>query len=126
MNLPKISFSQPSLISGLKKLFVYLFFLLLAIFITAFLVGFLSALSTNIQVSGVTGALAFDPLITIAYIIVFHYAAHFAQLPRKASVNFFLLTLFLSFTTNFVPGSIFLLTFIYFTHKYLLSKDTQA
>lgn len=124
MNLPQVRFAKPSLVPGLKKLFVFLLALALSIFLASFFTGFLSALSANIQLSGVTGTLSFDPLITIAYIITYHYAAHFFSLAKPTSFKFFLLTLLLSFTTSFVPGSLFLLFFMFFIKKFLPSPTS--
>ena len=115
---PNLTFSKTSFLNLLKFILILIF----SSIASAFLTGFISALSNNIQISGVTGQLAFDPLITIAYIILFHYTAHFANLPKPTAFKFFLLTLFLSFTTNFIPGSLFLFVLIYLTKKLLLKS----
>lgn len=123
MNLPKFNLPTTNWVVVIKKTLLFLLIVIISGAIAAFLTGFVSALSSNIQISGITGQLSFDPLITIAYIILFHYTAHFANLSKSIAAKFFLLTLFLSFTTNFIPGSLFLLTLIYLTHKLFLKTD---
>ncbi len=93
----------------MKKLFkplgiTLVFFLLY--FLTIFVSSLLSSFSENIQLSGVTTL--FDPLITIAYLAIFFSVSHYYSLTRKQAYYYLLLALFLSFTINFVEGSLIL------------------
>lgn len=89
----------------LKPLGIILVFFLLY-FLTIFASGLLSSFSENIQLSGVSTL--FDPLITIAYILVFYSVSHYYSLTKKQAYYYLLLALFLSFTINFVEGSLVL------------------
>lgn len=72
-----------------------------------FLSGFLSAFSANIvNQAGVT---YFDPLITLTYLVYFYFLNSLFSFTNKQRSYYFLLTLLLSFTVNFVEGSILLL-----------------
>ncbi len=66
----------------------------------------LSNFSENISLAGVKTL--FDPLITTAYILVFYSVSHYYSLTKKQAYNYLLLALFLSFTINFVEGSMIL------------------
>ncbi len=77
---------------------------------------FLTVTKSNIQIIGTS--LAFDPLITIAYILVFYFITLFYQPRPKAQYLLFLMTLYLSFTTGFVEGSIFMVA-LYFSLRRL-------
>ncbi len=74
--------------------------------VCVFLSGFLSAFSANLSIQN--GLTYFDPLITIAYILVFYSVSHYYSLTKKQAYNYLLLALFLSFTINFVEGSLIL------------------
>jgi len=70
----------------------------------AVIAGFISAFSSNIDVNSLS--LTFDPQITIAYILVYYSFVHFYKLTPRQSYFYLILALILSFTTNFIQGSI--------------------
>lgn len=69
--------------------------------------GFISAFSNNIETS--TFAIIFDSQITIAYILVYYSLASFYKLTSSQNYILFVITLLLSFTTNFIQGALTLL-----------------
>lgn len=69
---------------------------------SAVVAGFIFAFSANIDVNSVS--IMFDPQITIAYILVYYSISHFYKLSNTQSYLYFLFTLVLSFTTNFIQG----------------------
>lgn len=73
----------------------------------AVLTGFISAFSNNIETS--TFAIIFDSQITIAYILVYYSLASFYKMTSSQNYVLFVITLLLSFTTNFIQGAITLL-----------------
>lgn len=76
-------------------------------FLSFFFSGFLSAFSANIiNQEGVT---YFDPLITLTYLVYFYFLNNLFSFTNKQRSYYFILTLLLSYTINFVEGSIFLL-----------------
>lgn len=76
-------------------------------FLSLFFSGFLSSFSANIVSTDDT--IFFDPLITLTYLILFYFLNHFYAFTNKQRGYYFILTLLLSYTINFVEGSIFLL-----------------
>ena len=74
---------------------------------SAILAGVISAISTNIDVTAIS--IIFDPQITIAYILVYYSTNHFYKFTSRQTYLYLLFTLLLSFTTNFIQGSIVML-----------------
>ncbi len=100
-----------------KKLFFLVLLLILANLASTFLFSFLSVFGGNIQVIGLN-QVAFDPLITMAYMMLFYFITLYFQ--PKHQLALFLFTLFLSFTVNFIQGSIFLVVFYFLLRKFKL------
>lgn len=69
--------------------------------------GFISAFSNNIETS--TFAIIFDSQITIAYLLMYYSLSHFYKFNENQNYFLFVVTLLLSFTTNFIQGAITLL-----------------
>lgn len=69
--------------------------------------GFISAFSNNIETS--TFAIIFDSQITIAYLLMYYSLSHFNKLSENQNYVLFVVTLLLSFTTNFIQGAFTLL-----------------
>lgn len=98
LHLPSLKFGKIG-----RSLGVILVIVLLNL-ASAVIAGFISAFSSNIDVNSLT--LTFDPQITIAYILVYYSFVHFYKLTSRQSYLYLILTLILSFTTNFIQGSI--------------------
>ena len=92
--------------STLKGLKIIIFFVLIYLG-SAVATGFISALSNNIETS--TFNIIFDSQITIAYLLMYYMLSKFYKLSDKQNYVFFVTTLLLSFTTNFIQGSLTLL-----------------
>lgn len=92
----------------LKKGAIILGALIVSAFVASLAVVFLIGVGGNIEVVGFT-SLAFDPQITIAYMLVHYFLSQYFEVERK--LPFFIFTLLLSFTTNFIQGSLFLVLF---------------
>lgn len=92
--------------SSVKGLGVIIFFVLIYLG-SAVATGFISALSNNIETS--TFNIIFDSQITIAYLLMYYMLVKFYKLSDKQNYLFFVTTLLLSFTTNFIQGSLTLL-----------------
>lgn len=90
----------------LKFLLIVVLFLLTN-FVASFLAGILMLSGGNISVIGLN-QISFDPALTIAYIILYYFLSHFYDLSPKTMYWMFLFTLFLSFTVNFIQGSLVL------------------
>lgn len=93
----------------MKKFFkplgiIIVFFLLYLV--TIVISTLLSNFSENIIIAGFANS--FDPLITIAYILVFYSVSFYYSLSKKQAYYYLLLALLLSFTINFVEGSLVL------------------
>lgn len=69
--------------------------------------GLISVFSNNIDTN--TFAVIFDSQITIAYLLMYYSLSHFYKFSEKQTYFLFVATLLLSFTTNFIQGSITLL-----------------
>lgn len=89
-----------------KALGVIVFFVLVYLG-SAVATGFISALSNNIETS--TFNIIFDSQITIAYLLMYFMLNRFYKLTDRQNYIFFVVTLLLSFTTNFIQGSLTLL-----------------
>jgi len=100
----------------LFKLISLILIFLLANILGALLIGFLATTTAgmggNIAMTGFK-KLLFDPIITIAYLMVFYFLTLFYQPSSKNQHKLFIFTLLLSFTLNFTQGSL-LLVFLYF------------
>jgi hypothetical protein len=108
----------------IKNVGFVLLSLVVAYIASAFLAGVFTALGGNIEFAGLTG-ISFDPLITIAYLILYHYLSFFFKLTRKISFSFFLFALFLSFTLNFIQGAILLILLLFFLEKAKVLEKPQ-
>ena len=84
--------------------------LVLANIASGFLFGILLSIGGNIKQLGVN-KLAFDPVITIAYMMVYYFITQIFIPSRSAQFYLFLFTLFLSFVANFIQGTLFLVVF---------------
>lgn len=90
---------------NLKPLFIIL--TAFALYILTIILGtFIASFSENIDQLNLTTT--FDPIITIAYILVFYSVSFYYSLTKKQAYNYLLLALFLSFTINFVEGAMIL------------------
>lgn len=90
---------------NLKPLFIIL--TAFALYILTIVLGtFIASFSENIDQLNFTTT--FDPIITIAYILVFYSVSFYYSLTKKQAYNYLLLALFLSFTINFVEGAMIL------------------
>ena len=69
--------------------------------------GFISAFSNNIETS--TFSIIFDSQITIAYLLMYYSLSHFNKFSENQNYWLFVITLLLSFTTNFIQGALTLL-----------------
>ena len=93
-----------------KKIIKPLLILAVAILtfvIASVLTGVFSAFGGNLSLINTT--VVFDPSITIAYILVYYLISHFTNLSRNQSYGFFLTALLLSYTVDFVTGSLLLI-----------------
>ena len=92
--------------SILKVLGILVLFVLIYLG-AAVLTGFISAFSTNIDTS--TFSIVFDSQITIAYLLMYYSLSSFNKLTSSQNYVLFVVTLLLSFTTNFIQGALTLL-----------------
>ncbi len=81
-----------------------------------FFYGTFLGLGGNVQVIGLN-RIAFDPLISIAYMMLYYFLLMFEQPSKNSQILLFLLTLFLSFTANFIQGSVFLVVLFFLLKK---------
>lgn len=84
----------------------------------------LASFSENITQTNLTTS--FNPLITIAYILVFYSVSFYYSLTKKQAYNYLLLALFLSFTINFVEGAMVLVFLAPLLRKFKLIETPQA
>jgi hypothetical protein len=84
--------------------------------------GFISAFSNNIETS--TFNLIFDSQITIAYLLMYYSLSHFNKFSENQNYWLFVITLLLSFTTNFIQGALTLLVLPPLLKKLGLIKTT--
>ena len=102
--------TTPSKISKVKPVLQALAVIILSILVylgSAVATGFISAFSNNIETS--TFAIIFDSQITIAYLLMYYSLSHFNKFSEKQNYWLFVITLLLSFTTNFIQGAFTLL-----------------
>ena len=90
----------------LKNAFITLVLLLIANVLTTIVSLYLVRLSPSIRI--VDLKVVFDPLITIAYLMVLFFLNSIYQPNQESQNKLFLLTLFLSFTMDFFKGAIFI------------------
>lgn len=90
----------------LKILGILILFVLIYL-AAAVATGFISAFSNNIDTSSFN--IIFDSQITIAYLLMYYSLSHFNKLTEAQNYILFVLTLLLSFTTNFIQGALTLL-----------------
>lgn len=103
----------------LKNIGLIIISLLIANIFSAFFLGILMMIGGNITIVGLN-QVNFDPLITIAYILLYYFINSFYQTAGKAQMYLFLFTLFLSFTVNFIQGAIFLVIIYFLLSKFRL------
>lgn len=101
---------------NVKKIIIFIVILVLANLVASFLLGLISAMGSNIQLIGLS-QVSFDPLITIAYMLLFYFNTLFYQPSPRAQYYLFLYTLFLSFTVPFIQGALFLVVFYFLLRK---------
>ncbi len=93
--------------------------LLIANIFSAFIFGMLLTFGGNIQAVGLN-KLAFDPLITIAYITLYYSINQFYHPSEKVQYPLFLFTLFLSFTVSFIQGTLYIIALYFLLRKFKL------
>lgn len=98
---------KPSKIASIFKAIGVIISFVLIYLGSAVATGFISAFSNNIETS--TFSLVFDSQITIAYLLMYYMLIKFYKLSDKQNYVFFVTTLLLSFTTNFIQGALTLL-----------------
>jgi hypothetical protein len=105
------------IISTVKKIALIVLCLFLASLVGAFFQGFLGNIGGNITLIGFN-KLSFDPLITIAYLLLNFFISAYYQPSSKTLYYLLLLTVFLSFTKDFIQGSIILISLYFFLRKF--------
>jgi hypothetical protein len=103
----------------IKKIILVILSLLIANIVSAFSLGVIMVISGNINIIGLN-KINFDPLITIAYILLYYFLSSFFHSEGRFHFYLFLFTLFLSFTVNFIQGAIFLVVFYLLLSKFKL------
>lgn len=103
-------------ISTLKKIILLFVILLVANIVSSFFLGMLLTIGGNIQAVGFN-KLAFDPMITIAYMMLYYFITLFFQPSARAQLYLFLFTLFLSFTVSFIQGALYLVVLYFLLRK---------
>lgn len=93
--------------SKIYKYFLILIVLILSSFLAALIAGVFMAIGGNIGTVDFT--VAFDSSLTIAYLLLYYFLSSFYQLSRRQNYLYLLLAISLSFTTDFVQGSILLI-----------------
>ena len=96
----------------LKTIVIILIVLVVSSLLSAFLGGAISVLGGNVELVGLS-SITFDPLLTIAYIVLYHYLSKFYELTGKAAYWLFIFAVLLSFTVNFIQGAILLILFFW-------------
>ena len=115
IHFPKIGFK------GVGRIVGTVVVTLLTALVAAVTAGVLLALGGNATLANFT--ISFDPQITVAYLLVFFFVSRFSNLSHKQGYNFFLLALMLSFTVNFIQGSIMLVLLPLVLIKFHLMED---
>lgn len=99
--------SKPSKVKSILKSLGVIILSIVVYLGAAVATGFISALSNNIETSAFN--IIFDSQITIAYLLLYYSLSHFLKMTEKQNYFLFVVTLLLSFTTNFIQGAITLL-----------------
>lgn len=115
--------TKPKRKINLKPVFIILVTAILYI-LTIVLSTFIAGFSENIDQINFTTS--FDPLITIAYILVFYSVSFYYSLTKNQAYNYLLLSLFLSFTINFVEGAMILVFLAPLLRKLKLIDSTTT
>lgn len=103
-----------NLVKNVKKGILIFVALLVANVLSSFVFGIIVTIGGNIERVGVgLTNLNFDPMITIAYMILYYFVTLFHQPSGRAQYYLFLFTLMLSFTVPFMQGALYLV-FLYF------------
>ena len=105
-----------SIVKTIVGLGVIVLFLFLANIGSAFFIGFLGSLGGSFSTIGLS-QMNFNPLMTIAYIMLYYFLTLFYQPSVSAQYKLFLFTLFLSFTVGFIQGAVFLVIFYFLLRK---------
>lgn len=105
--------------SKIKNLTLILIILFVANLISSFFLGMLLTIGGNVKVIGFN-KLAFDPMITIAYMILYYFITLFYQPASRAQFYLFLFVLFLSFTVSFMQGALYLVVLYFLLRKFNL------
>lgn len=98
---------KSSKFKSILKSFFILLIMILVYLGAAVATGFISALSNNVETSNFN--IIFDSQITIAYLLMYYSLSHFYKATETQNYLLFVVSLFLSFTTNFIQGAITLL-----------------
>lgn len=99
----------------IKNTVIVIILFILSNILTAVVTLFLARISSNVQIMDFK--VVFDPLITIAYLMIYYFLQIIYQ-PRQDSINkLFLLTLFLSFSMDFFKGAVFINILFYLLRK---------
>lgn len=75
-------------------------------FVASALSGVLVALSANATINGLR--IEFNPMITLAYLVLAYLLAYFNGMSKQQMFGWCLFALFLSYTINFISGSLLL------------------
>ena len=117
--------TSPSKLKTLGKSLGVLILTILVYLGAAVATGFISAFSNNIETSSF--AIIFDSQITIAYLLTYYSLAHFYKMTERQNYLLFVTTLLLSFTTNYIQGTIALLILLPLLRKLkLIEKPAQS
>ena len=101
------SIDKPNIGKSALKVIVGIAVFVLIYLGSAVLTGLISAFSNNIETS--TFNIIFDSQITIAYLLMYYFIAKLNKLSDNQNYLFFVVTILLSFTTNFIQGALTLL-----------------
>ena len=92
-------------------------------FLSAIISSILTGVSSTIQISGLQTV--FNPLITIAYLLIGYLISYFNALTKKQQYKLFIFSLLLSFTIDFINGAILLIILIPLLKKLKLITSTS-
>ena len=103
----------------IKKITLVIVGLIIVSLLSSLVFGFFLGLGGNIKMIGFN-KVAFDPLITIAYMMLFYFMSMFYQPDAKKQFYLFLLVLFMSFAVSFIQGAIFIVILYVVFRKFKL------
>ena len=112
---------KPLKIKSLKPLFIFLI-TIATLALSLILASLIASMSSNVQLSGLQAY--FDPQITIAYLFVGYLTGYFHNLTKNQQKNLFIFALLLSYTTDFIQGSLTLILIIPILKKLKLIEVT--